>query len=82
MKNKITIRKSNDQLHFYLHCEQGTAYLFTQKFSKAVYDYFRVGRSDNELHKFRYGGNFRLDHTVDKCISHSYRRWALEELAA
>ena len=82
MKSKVTVHKNNNMLTFYLKCEEGTGLLFTQKFSKGVYDYFRPGRTDVELHKFRrWGYNPRLDHTIDKCLSASYRRCALEDIA-
>lgn len=53
MKNKITIKKSNNYIHFYLHCDAGQAYLFSEKFHKGVYDYFRNGRSEGELREYR-----------------------------
>lgn len=40
MKNRITIKKSNNYIHFYLHCDAGQAYLFSEKYHKGVYDYF------------------------------------------
>lgn len=81
MKNKVIVTKSNNQIHFFLKNELGTAYLFSQKYTKGVYDHFRNGCSDNELHKFRYKGNKTLNHTIDKCLNKSYRRYALEDLA-
>ena len=82
-KTRVTVMKSNDQIHFYLKCSAGTAYLFSQKYTKGVYDFFRYGRSDPELRKFHnWGQNPRLDHTIEKCLNPSYRRYAMEELAA
>lgn len=80
---KVTVRKTNGQIHFYLRCSRGTAYLFSQKYTKGVYEYFRRGRSDGELYRYhRWGENPRLDHTIEKCVNPSYRRYAMEELAA
>lgn len=39
MKKRITITKADEKLHFYLTTERGCVYLFTQIFSKGVYDY-------------------------------------------
>lgn len=81
MKNKVIIKKSNNYIHFYLHCDAGQAYLFSEKYHKGVYDYFRNGRSETELRKYHsYNSNPRRDHTIAKCLMKSYRRSALEEL--
>lgn len=83
MKKKITITTSNNQIHFYLTCAAGTGYLFSQRFTKGVYDYFRCGRSLNEVHAFcKWGCNPRSDKTIDKVVNPSYHRVAMEELAA
>lgn len=82
-KTRVTVTKHNDQLHFYLKCSEGTAYLFSQKYTKGVYDFFRCGRSDPELHKFHnWRQNPRLDHTIEKCVNPIYRRYAMEKLVA
>ncbi len=82
-KARVTVTKNNDQIHFYLSCGEGAAYLFSQKYTKGVYDFFCRGRSDSELRKFHnWGRNPRLDHTIEKCVNPSYRRCAMEELAA
>ncbi len=81
MKNKIIIKKSNNHIHFYLHCDAGHLFLFSERFHKGVYDYFRCGRSESELRKYHsYNKNPRRDHTIEKCLKKSYRRCALEEL--
>lgn len=74
--------KHNDQLHFYLKCSKGTVYLFSQKYTRGVYDFFRCGRSGPELHKFHnWGQNPHLDHTIEKCVNPTCRRYAMKELA-
>lgn len=80
-KTRVTVMKKDEQIHFYIQCDEGMAYLFSQKYTKGVYDYFRCGRSDPELRKFRnWGKNPRLDHTIERCMNSSYRRYAMEEL--
>ena len=81
MKNRIIIKKSNNYIHFYLHCDAGQAYLFSERYHKGVYDYFCNGRSEAELRKYHsHNSNPRRDHTIAKCLMKSYRRAALEEL--
>lgn len=83
MKQGITVTKSNNMIHFHLVTENGVGYLFSQKYTKGVYDYFRYGVTDRELYSFgRWGENPKLDHTIDKCKNKSYRRCALEEMIA
>lgn len=82
-KMRVTAVQKDNEIHFYLVCGEGTAYLFSQKYTKEVYDYFRSGRSDSELRKFHnWGQNPRLDHTIEECMNPSYRRYAMEEFAA
>ena len=67
MKNKITISKSNDMITFYLNSKGRSFYLFTQKFSKAVYEFFAPGRSENEIRNYKsWDKNPRLDKTITK----------------
>lgn len=67
MKQRIIITKSNEKLHFYLNTERDCLYLFTQAFSKGVYDYFRRGRSERELREYKqWNKNPRLDKTIEK----------------
>ena len=64
---KIFIVKTMNRLHFYLVTEKGRYYLFEQKFSKGVYEYFRSRKSLGEVHSFkRWGRNPRLDKTIEK----------------
>lgn len=68
MKNKVTVmlgRQSN--LHFYLQSEKGQYYLFSQPYTKGVYEFFRSGKSENELHNYnKWNRNPRLDKTIEK----------------
>ncbi len=68
LKNKIVIEKTmNNKLNFYWISQYGTFYLFTQKFTKGVYDFFKNGRHMQELRAFkRWDSNPRLDKTVEK----------------
>jgi len=67
MKAKIQIRKANDKITFYLVSKAGRFFLFTQRFSKGVYEFFRSGRAENEILSFRqWGHNPRLDKTIEK----------------
>ena len=80
MKKRITITKADEKLHFYLTTECGRTYLFTQDFSKGVYDYFRRGRSERELYEYKqWNKNLRLDKTIEKILM--YIRYVLREVA-
>ena len=78
MKNKITVNKLNEKLHFYLISNGKRYYLFTQDFSKGVYQFFKSGRSESELHKYNlWRKNPRLDKTIEKLPM--YMRYVLKE---
>lgn len=67
MKNRITTVKGNNKISFYLHSNKGKNYLFTQDFTKGVYEYFRTGRSETELYNYKkWNRNPRLDKTIEK----------------
>ena len=67
MKRKITVKKSADSLSFYLMTELSPVFLFTHRFSKGVYEYFRMGRSEAEIKAFKsWNRNPRLDKTIEK----------------
>ena len=79
-KNRFVITKSNDRIHFYLICELGRVYLFSEAFHKAVFDYCRKGRAENELYRFKqYDRNPRLAHTIARCLNPTFRKYAMEE---
>ncbi len=81
MKNKISVTKANNKLNFYLLSEGKRYYLFTQTFSKGVYQFFQNGRSESELHKYKlWHKNPRLDKTIEKIPL--YTRYVLKEIAA
>lgn len=78
-KNKITITKSDNKIHFYLSCEVGEVYLFSEVFHKSVYDYFLIGRAEAELYRFKdFKRNPRIGHTVKRCLNPSFRKYAIE----
>ncbi len=67
MQNKITVSKANDMITFYLHVGKKRFFLFVQKYSKGVYDFFAGGRSESEIRNFRmWNRNPRLDKTITK----------------
>ncbi|HIS56905.1 MAG TPA: hypothetical protein IAB48_09675 [Candidatus Fimimorpha excrementavium] len=66
-REKIEIKKTKDALHFYLIMDRRSYYLFTQKFTKDVYRYFRYQKTMNELRAFhRWDRNPRLNKTIEK----------------
>ena len=79
MKNKITVTKSGNTLSFYLLGHTSHMYLFTQRFSKGVYEYFRKGKSETEIKTFKnWNRDPRLDKTIEKL--HLYIQFAQKEL--
>lgn len=46
MKNKVVIKKANDEIKFYLKNDGVEFWLFTQGFSKGVYEWFKDGHSE------------------------------------
>jgi len=80
MKNKISVTKKNNKLNFYLIAEGKRYYLFTQDYSKGVYEFFQAGRSEAELHKYKlWRKNPRLDKTIEKIPL--YTRYVLRNAA-
>lgn len=80
MRNAITITKENEKLNFYLISKQGRFYLFTQPFSKGVYNFFRNGKSENQLKSYsKWNSNKRLDKTIEKIPM--YVQYVLKEVA-
>ena len=67
MKRKIIAQKVEGNLHFYLKSKRSTQYLFMQRYTRGVYDYFRFGISENQLHSFSsWDRNPRLDKAIEK----------------
>ncbi len=67
MKNKITIQSRNNKISFYFHVSGKRLYLFSERFSKGVYEFFRKGRSESEIKSYSlWNRNPRLDKTITK----------------
>ena len=65
MKKKIIVKKENGDLSFYLKSSNGVQYLCTKRYTRAVWNYFRSGISENQLREYkRWGKNRRLDKIV------------------
>ena len=66
-KERIEITKNNNRINFYLTFEGEQYWLFSQDYSMSVYDYFKFGRSLEELrnHSF-WRSNPRLAKTIDR----------------
>lgn len=92
MKEKVIVRTNMQgagtgaakdcdwKLEFYLVTGGKTFYLFTQDYTKGVYEFFRNGRSVNELRQFRkWRRNPRLDKTIEK--NPLYRAYIMREVA-
>lgn len=82
--SKIDLEVSKDacdwDLDFFLVLNNKTIYLFSQNYTKGVYDFFKNGRSVNELKQFkRWKKNPRLDKTIEKIPI--YRTYVMREIA-
>lgn len=67
MKRKIIVKRVEEDLYFYLKSKEGIQYLFMQRYTRAVYDYFRRGISESQLRSFsNWDKNRRLDKTIEK----------------
>ena len=77
MKGKIVIKKTTDMIHFYwTDSAFGKLYLFSQRFSKGVFDFFCRGRSVTEVRSFRqWNRNPRLDKTISKLPIYMKYAW-------
>ena len=82
MEGKIIVHKANDRINFYwINRSLGKCYLFSQKFSKGVFEFFRNGRSTGEIRNFKkWNVNSRLDKTITKLPM--YMRYVQKEYAA
>ena len=79
MKDKITMTKKDGQLFFYLVTDVGRAFLFTQRFTKGVHDFFINDKSEAEIKGFRkWRKNPRLSKTIEKIPI--YAAYARKEL--
>ncbi|TYZ22924.1 hypothetical protein [Selenomonas ruminis] len=79
MEGKIIIKNISDMIHFYwTSLKFGTMYLFSQKFSKGVFDFFCWGRAITEVLSFKnWNRNPKLDKTITKFPI--YMKYALKE---
>lgn len=78
MRNKIEITKKNNKIHFYFISSGKRYYMFSQSFSKGVYEFFRNGRSEAELYSYKlWHKNPRLDKTIEKIPM--YIRYVIKE---
>jgi hypothetical protein len=67
MKNRVIIAKENEEIKFYLKNKAGTFWLFTQPFSKGVYEWFKGGRAEGEILSFaKWNRNKRLSDTINR----------------
>lgn len=65
--SKIVVSKGHDVLHFYLQEKGRWYFLFSQKFSKAVWKFFENGRYEAELLAFHdWKRNPRLNKTIER----------------
>ena len=67
MKSKIIITKKNSKINFFLQTAEGRFFLFSQNFSKGVWQFFSKGKSESEIQTFnKWNRNPRLDKTIEK----------------
>jgi len=67
MKDKIIVTKGNDQIDLYLISEGKKLWLFSQKYSMSVYNYFRNGRSVREVMAYKdWQKGPRLNKTIER----------------
>jgi len=85
MKNKVIVKRNehdidNWLIDFYFVTGKQTIYLFSQNYTQGVYDYFRNGRSENELYKFK---GWKTNPTLGKIIKKIplYKKYILKEIA-
>ena len=67
MKNRVIITKENEEIKFYLKNKEGIFWLFSQPFSKGVYEWFKDGRAESEVLSFsKWNRNKRLNDTINR----------------
>lgn len=80
IKGKIVVTKTKDRIHYYYIVENNRLYLFTDKFTKGLYAYFRDGKSVEEIKKHKtWRRNPRVDKTVTKIPV--YIKYVMKECA-
>ena len=77
MKGRIIVVNKQDKLHFYwIGKGIGKLYLFSQKFSKSVFDFFCKGRSAKEVLSFKqWNRSPGLDKTITKLPIYMRYSW-------
>ncbi|MBQ5824112.1 MAG: hypothetical protein IIW48_04825 [Clostridia bacterium] len=56
MKNRVIIKRKDENIRFYLKNDKGEFWLFDQQYTDALFDYFKNGRSEKEIITFRKWG--------------------------
>ena len=86
MKNKIVVRISEKKTagrmidFFMLTAEYGELYLHSWEYTPGVYDFFRSGRMESELYRYRkWKRNPRLDNIVSRLPA--YIKYAVQTAA-
>jgi len=68
-----------DTLNFYWSYRGRQLWLFSQRYTKSVYDKFRLGLRDYDIRGYKWGGNYRMDKTIYKIPS--YMAYLSKEVA-
>ena len=85
MKDKIIVRRNENDIDnwlidFYLVTKQGTYYMFSQNYTEGVYNWFKDGRSENELRQFKgWLKNKTFGKTIEKIPM--YKKYVMKEIA-
>ena len=85
MKNRIIVKRNETniddwKIDFYFVTDGQTLYLFSQNYTDGIYDWFRKGRSENELREFKgWKLNKALGRVIDKIPVHI--RYVMKEVA-
>lgn len=85
MKTRIIVKRNesdvdNWKIDFYYVMKNQTLYLFSQNYTDGVYDWFKNGRSENELRQFKgWRFNKALNKVVDKIPA--YIKYVKKEIA-
>ena len=81
MKSKIIVTNNGSRMNFFLQTKEGRFFLFSQNFSKGVYQFFCNGKSESEIISFKkWGRNPRLDKTIEKIPL--YTKYVRKEIIA
>lgn len=81
-KTNVSLRAHtlSSKLDFYLVSGGRRYYLFSQNYTKGVYDFFRNGKTEDELRRYnKWNRNPRLDKTIEKIPM--YIAYVMKEIA-